>query len=184
MARRFREILRFLCFDLRSTRSTRLQTDKFALVSEVWNKFVENSMSLYKPGINVMIDEKLFPTKAHCRFTRYIPNKLDKFGIKFWLAVDAQSKYIFNAISYLGKDESCASSERLSNWVIMSLIKPFLGKGRYVITEKFFTLLKLAHSLKQKNQHYGNRQQSTKRVATVCKNYAEQSVLQFTHEDF
>ena len=30
-----REIMRFLCFDLRSTKSARLQTDKFALISNI-----------------------------------------------------------------------------------------------------------------------------------------------------
>ena len=100
---RCREIMRFLRFDLRSTRSACLQTDKFALISDIWNRFVDNSISCYKPGENITIDEQLFPTKSCCRFTQYMPNKPDKFGIKFWLAVDVESKYILNAISYLGK---------------------------------------------------------------------------------
>ena len=37
-----------------------------------------------------------------------MPNKPDKFGIKFWLAVDVDTKYILNAIPYLGKEESRA----------------------------------------------------------------------------
>ena len=80
---RFWEILRFLRFDLRNTRSTRLQTDKLALISKLWNRFVENSMSLHKPGFNITTDKHLFPTKARCTFTQYIPNKPDKLGIKF-----------------------------------------------------------------------------------------------------
>ena len=72
MARnRFREILRFLRFDLRSTRSIRLQADKFALVSDLWNRFVDNCISSHKPGPNITIDEQLFSTKARCRFTQY-----------------------------------------------------------------------------------------------------------------
>ena len=115
----FREILRFLRFDMRSTRSIRLQADKFAFVSDLWNKFVDNCISSYKPGPNITIDEQLFPTKARCRFTQYMPNKPDKFGIKFWLAVDVDTKYILNVIPYLGKEESRASSQRLSNWVVL-----------------------------------------------------------------
>ena len=72
---RSREIMRFLRFDLRSTRSARLQTDKFALISDIWNRFVDNSISCYKPGENITIDEQLFPTKFRCRFTHYMPNK-------------------------------------------------------------------------------------------------------------
>ena len=92
MARnRFREILQFLRFDVRSTRSVCLQTDKFALVLDVRNMFVDNCISCYKPGANITIDEQLFPTKARCRFTQYMPKKPNKFVIKFWLAVDVET---------------------------------------------------------------------------------------------
>jgi len=40
----FREILRFLGFYLRSIRSVRLQTDKLALVSGIWNGFVSSGL--------------------------------------------------------------------------------------------------------------------------------------------
>ena len=86
--------MRFLRFDLRSTRSALLQTDRFALIFDIWNRFVDNSISCYKPGENITIDEQLFPTKSRGRFTQYMLNKPDKFGIKFWLAVDVESKYI------------------------------------------------------------------------------------------
>ena len=65
MARnRFRKILQFLRFDVGSTRSVRLQTDKFVLVSDVWKRFVDNCISCYKPRANTKIDKQLFPTKA------------------------------------------------------------------------------------------------------------------------
>ena len=147
---RCREIMRFLRFDVRSTRSARLQTDKFALISDIWNRFVDNSISCYKPGDNITIDEQLFPTKSRCRFTQYMPNKPDKFGIKFWLAVDVESKYILNALPYLGKDELRPPTERLSDNVVMTLMEPFMGKGRNVTTDNFFTSFLLAKQLKQK----------------------------------
>ena len=54
---RCREIMRFLRFDLRITRSARLQTDKFALNFDIWNRFVDSGISHYKPGENITIDE-------------------------------------------------------------------------------------------------------------------------------
>lgn len=85
MSRRdFTEILRYIRFDKRNQRSQRLQTDKFALVSAIWDKFIENSQNCFKPGAYITVDEQLFPTKARCRFTQYMPNKPHKFGIKFW----------------------------------------------------------------------------------------------------
>ena len=89
---RFCEIMRFLRFDIRSTRLSRLQTGKFALISAVWDKFIENCIVCYKPGKNITVDKHLFSTKARCRFTQYMANKPDIFGTKFWLAVDVKSK--------------------------------------------------------------------------------------------
>ncbi|XP_035229961.1 piggyBac transposable element-derived protein 4-like [Stegodyphus dumicola] len=79
----FKKVKRFLRFDEKTTRSTRLQTDKFALASDMWDKFIESCKTGYRPGQNITVDEQLFPSKARCRFTRYMPNKPEKFGIIF-----------------------------------------------------------------------------------------------------
>ncbi|CAH2093562.1 unnamed protein product [Euphydryas editha] len=106
----FCEIMRFIRFDKKNQRSQRLQTDKFALISEVWYKFIENSQNCYKPGEHVTINEQLFPTKARCKFTQNMPNKPDKFGIRFWLASDVSTKYVINGFPYLGKEENRRAS--------------------------------------------------------------------------
>jgi hypothetical protein len=147
---RFMEIMKYLRFDLKSTRSIRLQTDQFALASTPWNTFIANSILCYKPGENITIDEQLFPTKARCKWTQYIASKPDKFGIKFWLAVDVSSKYLVNGAPYLGKDEARPPGLRLSDSVVMNLMDPYMGKGRNVTTDNFFTSLKLAKDLKLK----------------------------------
>ncbi|XP_041093443.1 uncharacterized protein LOC121305857 [Polyodon spathula] len=180
---RFREILRFLRFDLRATRSARLQTDKFALASEIWNGFIENSIACYKPGENLTVGEQLFPTKARCRWTQYMSNKLDKFGIKFWVAVDVESKYVVNGYPYLGKDETCPAGQRLGDSVVLRLMEPYLGKGRNVTTIDFFTSLQLAKKLKKnQNQPGWNSEQSKKRASTICAKLATSAVLQYNFE--
>ena len=94
MARnRFVEIMNFLRFDYKQTRSHRLATDKLALISTVWHTFVGNCIQHYRPGTNITVYEQFFPTKARCRFTQYMPKKLDKFGIKFWMSADVDTKY-------------------------------------------------------------------------------------------
>ncbi|XP_073528957.1 uncharacterized protein [Phyllobates terribilis] len=109
---RFVEIMRFLRFDEKSTRSERLQTDKFALFSTVWDRFIENCIACYKPGPYITVDEQLFPSKTRCPFTQYMPSKPDKYGHKYWLAVDKRSKYL----------------DRLADHVVMKLLDPFLKK--------------------------------------------------------
>ncbi|KAL2731787.1 LOW QUALITY PROTEIN: piggyBac transposable element-derived protein 4-like [Vespula squamosa] len=59
----------------KTTRSQRLRTNKFALVSKL--------KLLQKPNINLIVNEQLFPTKTKCRFIQYMPDKPDKFEIKF-----------------------------------------------------------------------------------------------------
>ena len=73
-----------------------------------------------------------------------MPNKPDKFSVKFWLAVDVKSKYMLNAIPYLGKDEARPATQRLSESVVIKLVEPFLGKRRNV------TLTHLSIELRKK----------------------------------
>lgn len=97
------------------------------------------------------MDEQLFPTKARCRFTQYMPNKPHKFGIKFWLASDVQTKYVVSGFPYLGKDEARNASTPLSKFVVMKLLEPYTMKGRTVTTDNCFTSIPLALKLRSKN---------------------------------
>lgn len=92
------------------------------------------------------------------------PSKPDKFGIKFWLAADVDSKYMLNGFPYLGKDESRPPGERLGENVVMRLMEPFLGKGRNVTLDNFFTSVSLAKKLVSNN---------TSMVGTINKNRPE-----------
>ena len=80
---RFKEIMRFLCFQMKSERRQRLILDKFRLASSLWKSFIENSQKAYVPSPYITIDEQLLTCEAKCRFIQYMPNKPDKFGIKF-----------------------------------------------------------------------------------------------------
>ena len=113
---------------------------------------MDNCLSCHKPGANITIEEPLFSTKARCSFTKYIPKKPDKFCIKFWLAVNVETKYILNAIPYLGKNETREPSHRLSDWVVINRVEPYLGKGRNVTTDSFFKSFGLAKKLRQKKK--------------------------------
>ena len=115
---------------MRSQRSSRLTTDKFALFPDVWDKFVENCQGNYKPGAHLTVDEQLFPSKTRCRFIVYMPDKPDKFGIKFWCLVDNDSKYLCNAVPYLGKDELRDPNILFAQNLVMSLCKPYLKKRK------------------------------------------------------
>ena len=77
-------------------------------------------------------------------------NKPDKFGIKFWLLVDAQTKYLCNGKPYLGKDPTRSRCTDLPRDVCLNLLQPYFGKGYNVTTDNYFTSLKLAEELMTK----------------------------------
>ena len=165
---RFREIMKYLRFDLRSSRSERLRDDKFALASEPWNRFIKNCITCFTPGQNITIDEQLFPTKARTPFTQYMPQKPDKFGIKFWLAVDVETKYLLNGFPYLGKDEQRPANETLAEHVVKRLMQPFINKGRNLTTDNFFTSLKLAKELRSKSTSLVGTINRARREIPLC----------------
>ena len=148
---RFTEILKYLRFDIKNERKHLLKTDKFALISTTWNAFIENCKKAYVSFPYVTIDEQLLPCKARCKFIQYMANKPDKFGIKFFLAVDVQNKYMFNAVPYLGKDEGRKSDISLPTHVVMTLMEPLFGKGYNVTCNNYFTSVNLMKNLCSKN---------------------------------
>ena len=150
MARnRFIEIMKFLRFDYKQTRSHRLVSDKLVLISTVWYTFVGNCLRHYKPGANITVDEQLFPTKARCIFTQYMPYKPDKFGIKFWVAADVQTKYMLHSFPYFGKDNSRPTEITLGEHVVLWLTEPYRKTSRNLTKDNFFTSVNLAKTLRQ-----------------------------------
>ena len=126
---RYKELMKHLKFDNCSTRRERRQKDKFCLISETCNNFIENCKKCFVPSFDLTIDEQLFPCKNRCPFIQYIPNKLDKFGVKFWLLVDVRSKYLCNVPPYLGKDPKRNRENDLPTDVCLWLMQSFLKKG-------------------------------------------------------
>ena len=91
-------------------------------------------------------------------------NKLDKFGIKFWLAVDAETKYLFNSFPYFWKDESRDTSVNVTKYVVTKLMQPIFKRGYNVTCDYFFARLDVA-------MHLANQKCSN--VATVRQNQRE-----------
>ena len=95
------------------------------------------------------MDEQLFPSKCRCPFTRFMASKPDKYGQKYWLVVDKDSKYVVNGFSYVCRDETRFRDERVSDQFVMRLLKPYLNKGRNVTTDNYYISIKLATELQK-----------------------------------
>ena len=66
-------------FDKVSSHIYRRQYDKFCLISDTWNSFIDNCQKCYRPSVDLTIDKQLFPCKTRCLFIQYMQNKPDKF---------------------------------------------------------------------------------------------------------
>ncbi|KAJ8892572.1 hypothetical protein PR048_005153 [Dryococelus australis] len=98
--------MKFIRFNLKDQGFARLVKDKFALFPEPTLQLTNNCFH-----------------KARSKFTHYMSSKSDKFGIKFWLAADVDTKYLSNGFPYLGKDDNRPPNQSLSEHV-MKLIAP------------------------------------------------------------
>ena len=127
----FAQIMSFLRFDVKSERRDRIAHDKSCLASYIWQSLIGNCQKSYIPSQNLTVDEQLLPCKARCKFIQYMANKPDKFGQKFWLIVDVNSKYLYNGFPYVGKDETRATSTSLSTDVVLKLIEPLANCGKH-----------------------------------------------------
>ena len=65
---RFLEIMKYLRFNEKSKRRRNLQMDKFCLATSLWNPFIENCQTAFRPNANITVDEQLLPCKARCKF--------------------------------------------------------------------------------------------------------------------
>jgi len=97
-----------------------------------------------------------------------MPQKPDKFGIKFWLLSEVDSKYLINGFPYLGKDDLRPPNRLLGEHVILELCSPFYGKGYNITCDNFFTTQKLVIELQKKKTSLVGTIRSNKKELPVC----------------
>ena len=90
------------------------------------------------------MDDQLLSCTARCKFIQKIPNKPNKFGIKFWMAVDVESKYLYNGFLYLGKNLTRSGDASLPKDLVMKLMIPLFRQGFNVTCDNYFTSLDLS----------------------------------------
>ena len=78
-------------------------------------------------------------------------NEPDKFGLKLWLAVDVENKYLFNSFPYEEKDDTRSSDMLMPTDVVLKLMGPLFQWNYNVTLDNYFTSLGLALKLVEKN---------------------------------
>ncbi len=144
---RFKFILRCLRIDSKTTRRFRVHNDKLTHIREIFTQFTENCKNTHIPDFSLTVDEQLMPLKSRCPFIMFMPNKPDKFGVKFWMLVEVKTKYVVCVIPYLGKENDCARARSLSEEVILNLLESVKNQGYNLTMDNYFTSLPLAAHL-------------------------------------
>ena len=110
----------------------------------------ETAKKAFLPQWNITVDEQLLPCNVRCKFIQYKANKPDKFGLKFWLSVDVENKYLFNDFPYVGKDNTRSSDMSVPTDVVLKLMAPLFQQGFNVTCDNYFTSLGLALKVEKK----------------------------------
>lgn len=155
----FHMITSALRFDDVTNRRQQKTGDKFAPIRELWDNWETLLPMFYNCHANVTIDEQLVGFRGRCSFRQYMPSKPAKYGLKFWLAVDSKSGYIWKIQPYLGKPKNGQPEKNQGERVVLELTEGL--KGQNITADNFFSSFELGKKLLQRKLTY---------VGTVRKN--------------
>ena len=146
---RFQEIYQYIAFDDIDTRDTRAASDpKFFKARQIFKHFKEKILCGLEPFEQLCVDETLYSFRGKCSFRQYMPQKPNRYCLKYWHIVDCATGYVLNTDIYLGKEgNSEAPSKNIGQNVVLQLCKPYYRSGRGITTDNFFTAIPLAQKL-------------------------------------
>ncbi|XDV16626.1 hypothetical protein PO909_016257 [Leuciscus waleckii] len=135
--KKFKRLTRILRFDDKRSRAARREKDKLAPIREMWERWVERLPLMYRPEINITVDESLVGFRGRCPFKQYMPKKTAKYGIKIWAACDAKTSYCFNMQVYTGKPPGMPHERNLGKRIVLEMSNDL--QGHIVTCDNFFT---------------------------------------------
>lgn len=108
-----------------------------------------------RPGKHVTVDEALVLYKGRLRFRQYMKSKRARFGVKVFVVCPSEpgwNGYSWNFHLYYGKDslpvgDPSAVCLSASEKVVVYLMETLLDEGRHVVTDNWYTSLRLADYL-------------------------------------
>nr|XP_022908188.1 piggyBac transposable element-derived protein 4-like [Onthophagus taurus] len=141
------------CPDLttREPPNARLGTNKLAMVSYIWDLFIQQCKTCVIPDTNVTIDEQLVGFRGRFTFVQYMPSKPAKYGLKIFWMCESTSGYILDGLVYVGRQPGEPPHKNLGLEVVQTLVRGIHNSGRNLTIDNFFTSVPLATYLLDKN---------------------------------
>ena len=106
------------------------------------------SSQYYNPQRELSIDMSMRKSKGKTYFRQYIPNKLNRWGIKIWGLCESTTGYLLNWIIYTGRERDMINAG-IGHYVVMSLMDGYLNKGHYLYLDDSYTSIELFSALKE-----------------------------------
>ncbi|XP_052567624.1 piggyBac transposable element-derived protein 4-like [Culex pipiens pallens] len=124
--------------------------DRLAPIRPILELFRKNFRDKYSPGENVAVDERIVSFRGRVEFRVYSKGKPDPYGIKVFGLSDADSAYFSTFDVYTGKVGNTAEVGQ-GKRVVLQLTEPYIGSGRRVVFDNFFTSIPLCEELVERN---------------------------------
>ncbi|KAK9753595.1 Transposase IS4 [Popillia japonica] len=127
-----------------------LPTDKLFKVRNLIEQLVGRFKSVYEPDEVMVVDETMIPFRGRLKLRQYIPGKRQNYSVKIF-KLCCSRRYTYNLQAYEGTTEKRVMS--IGSTVVMDLCKDYLGQGRNIITDNFYTSLELSYKLLENKTH-------------------------------
>jgi len=142
----FFQILHIICFDDKTTRNQQRSTDKLASIRDVFESTISRFQKAYTPNEHITTDKQLVVFRGKYPFSVFIQSKPGKYGIKLWIAADAQNFYANNMQVHTGKNDEVREKKQ-GLQVVKDMACYMYRTRRGVTADNFFTSCELGDFL-------------------------------------
>lgn len=127
--------------------------DSMFKVRKVFDDLMAKFRTLFRPDQKVVIDESLVLFRGRVSFRQYIRTKRHRFGLKIFVLCDCRSGSVLDMILYTGKTTNIEQRDLLgvSGAVVKELLSSYLGEGRIVYLDNWYTSPLLCQYLHENN---------------------------------
>ena len=180
---RFKAIMSFLkVTDFRSEDPK----DKLCKVRPLLDHITTVSQTLYQPGVNISIDERMVRNKGRFCMRQYIRDKPVKWGYKLWGLACSCCGYTYNFNVYVGKS-IMNGPFGLAYDVVMNLLQKLFNQGYHLFVDNFYSSVQLFRDcFARKVLCCGTFRINRKQIPDVVKNAnmkkTERGTLQFCRD--
>jgi hypothetical protein len=168
---RFLQINRHITFDDIDSRNERKVNDpKCYKIREMMTHFRDKIRQAIVPSEELCVDETLYAFRGKCSVRQYMPNKPNKYGLKYWTIVDGKTGYALDTTLYAGKEQpGNRRNMNVGENVVLELCRPYFRTGRGVTVDNFFTSIPLANRLWQEGMTLtGTLRQNKVEIPASC----------------